>query len=329
MLTGAQAGATNLIINGSFEDPKNGAAPQCIQGAASWFYCSSDNTPGWTVKWSGTYLPGQLGNLEFHTQATLGFTPTDGLQYAELATAPGAANDDRRVNISQSIAMLCPLDSYTLSFDARKREADDILKVVYDGVVVANAPTVLGAWTSFSYIFTPSNSTIMVEFEETGGADTLGTLIDNIKLVNNMSFSACNTSLDAKPGSNPNAVNLCSGGGVVPVAFVGTEFFNPYDYTILGVSLATDQGTGEFVVGKGKSDVCKIEDVVDGTNPAEITPDGFPDVVCHIPTMDMSDVVDTTGESLAEVKVCLTLSDGGDPFTICATDELKLARTCE
>ena len=69
--------------------------------------------------------------------------------------------------------------------------------------------------------------------------------------------------------------------------------------------------------------------MVDGTNPAEITPDGYDDVVCHVPTTDLSDNVDASDISNVIATVCLTLNDGYDNITVCADDQLKVARSCE
>jgi hypothetical protein len=321
------AQAQNLLNNGSFETPALGDLPLagCTLGpAGNWFYCQSSSVPGWTV----VKVVGGSYNLEFQTQPTISVMPTDGDQYAELATHP---DSDSRVRISQSVSGLCPLEEYKLTYDGRKRESNDRLEVSYDGTTVEKG-IVAGAWTSFTEgPFYPSTGTITVSFAEIGPEGTLGSLIDNISLtrVSDESLSLCDVGLDAKPGSNPNGVNLCKTGGVVPVAFVGSAGFDPNDYTIIGVSLVTDPDAGDFLAGKGRADVCHIEDVVDGTNPAEITPDGYDDVVCQIPTSDLSTYVDTTGETPAVAKVCLTLDDGIEPFTICREDELKLARTCE
>lgn len=335
--------AQNLISNPSFEDPPIGLLPAGCGSSSNWFYCPSAQVPGWTVEWVQPNSDGLsgFGNLEYQTAATLpgtGNDPTDGVQYIELDTAPGGASNDRRVRISQTVSLsACPLDRYTLTYDHAQRQGagagidEDILEVqVNDIVVVPSGPSPTTSFQSYSVPIVPTGSSVKVSFAEIGRGSTLGSLLDNVSLTNDFATSAC-PELDAKPMSYPNGANLCQGNGVVPVAFVGNQYFDPYDWTIVGVSLVTDPGAGDFIAGKGKSEACHIEDVVDGTNPDGYAPDGYADVVCHIPAMDLGDNVDTTGATPAVANVCLTINDGigGPNITICASDELKLARTCE
>ncbi|MCH7691088.1 MAG: hypothetical protein IIA17_08595 [candidate division Zixibacteria bacterium] len=96
--------------------------------------------------------------------------------------------------------------------------------------------------------------------------------------------------IDIKPGSFPNAINLCAGGGVTPLALIGSESFDPNEFGVVEVRVGT---TPIDAVGKGKKEVCVIDDVTgdfpDGqqteANPGG--PDGVDDLVCHVPTVDL------------------------------------------
>jgi hypothetical protein len=203
----------NLVVNGSFEDPADGSLPAGCVDKGSWFYCPSNLVPGWTVE---KLLVDELYNLEMQTQPTLGVTPPDGSQYAELATHP---DSDSRVVISQDIDVdFCPYDSYTLSFWAREREPDDILEVVIDGQTYT--PDISGTFTEFTYPVIPSSGTISIAFKEIGPAQTLGSLLDDVQLVADEDFTNC-VAIDIKFCSDPNAFN-CKKKGVLPVTIFGS-----------------------------------------------------------------------------------------------------------
>lgn len=83
--------------------------------------------------------------------------------------------------------------------------------------------------------------------------------------------------IDIKPGSDPNAINLKSG-GVVPVAILSTASF---DATGVDAQTLTFGASGDEDSlarrGRGRAPQCGVEDV---------NTDGLPDLVCHFETQN-------------------------------------------
>src|SRR3989338_11093360 len=77
--------------------------------------------------------------------------------------------------------------------------------------------------------------------------------------------------IDIKPGSFPNSINLSSA-GVVPVAILGSSTFDATTVDPATVALA---GASVKLIGKGTKYSCSTEDV---------NADGFVDLVCHVMT---------------------------------------------
>lgn len=90
-----------------------------------------------------------------------------------------------------------------------------------------------------------------------------------------VSKSSIKVDVDIKPFSNPNSINLCSG-GVVPVAILGSSGLDVYDIETTTLKFAD---AGVKVVGKKDKQLCSIED---------INGDGISDLICQFLTMDIS-----------------------------------------
>ena len=82
-------------------------------------------------------------------------------------------------------------------------------------------------------------------------------------------------SVDIKPGSFPNSINLCSN-GVVPVAILGTSEFDVTSINTDSLSLAD---ADVKMVGKSNRDLCGYKDV---------NSDGIDDLVCQFETVGLS-----------------------------------------
>jgi len=78
-------------------------------------------------------------------------------------------------------------------------------------------------------------------------------------------------SIDIKPGSDSNSINLSSA-GVIPVAILGSATF---DATQVDPATVTLAGASVKLIGKGTKYSCSTEDV---------NADGFVDLVCHVVT---------------------------------------------
>ncbi len=91
-------------------------------------------------------------------------------------------------------------------------------------------------------------------------------------------------SIDIKPGSNPNSINLGSG-GATPVAVLGSTNFDVDDIDPETLTLGT---AGVKTVGKKNNLLCSFDDVSgDFSLSLEGDPDGYLDLICHFTTMSI------------------------------------------
>lgn len=182
IITGDGYVATNLIINGSFEDVSgknanggivgNDAIP--VGGLVSRF-----SIPGWTT------IAGEA--MEPHDQAHAGVGATDGIHYMDLGASPG------NTSIQQSFTTLTSGQEYTLSFDFRDKAAmqeagqagknSGVMNVVWNGAIIA---TILGdnveAWDSYSITVTATGNDSLVFAEVGESDDNWGMAIDNVEM---------------------------------------------------------------------------------------------------------------------------------------------------
>lgn len=118
--------------------------------------------------------------------------------------------------------------------------------------------------------------------------------------------------IDIKPGSYPNALNS-DGHGVIPVAILGSAYFN---VTQIDVSTLSFAGLQLGVKGKDRPQ-CSVKDVSgDFSEGPEGAPDGYPDLVCQF--VDNPDLW-APGDSMATVTGNLldgTPFEGSDEITI-------------
>ena len=170
---GAANAATELVVNGSFED-------NVI--ATPWAPVSS--VTGWTSSASGSSA------FEIQKGATQGglggFNPVaaNGVQYLEL-------NTDRPTSISQSIATTAG-GTYALSFAYSGRPdtpggANSLMNVYWGSTLLT--PTALsgntgGTWQSFSQNVTALGASTLLRFESVGpvSAPTYGSYLDNVSV---------------------------------------------------------------------------------------------------------------------------------------------------
>jgi hypothetical protein len=84
--------------------------------------------------------------------------------------------------------------------------------------------------------------------------------------------------IDIKPGSDPNSINLCSN-GAVPIAILGSSTFDVHDVNTVTLRFA---GAGVKVVGEeDPHELCSYEDV---------NGDFIDDLVCHYVTVDIAGI---------------------------------------
>lgn len=151
-----------------------------------------------------------------------------------------------------------------------------------------------------------------------GGADGLHRLLngklDEVRIydvalsaadIAQLSAPPLSVSIDIKPGSDPNSINLCSK-GTVPVAIFGSADFDVIDIDTVTLTLA---GAGVAERGRSKQ-LISIEDIND---------DGFDDMVVHFETVGF----DALDSNSTEATLMGILTDG-TPFE--GTDFVNIVR---
>lgn len=191
----AQCSVVNLIQNGNFESPE-------VTDPAKWDIFE-DGTAGlvWTIEWRGD-IPASWGGYdrpdpalkELH-EGVNGWLPYEGDQYAELDTdwyGPGHPQNGEpaSVRIYQDISTT-PGRKYQLTFAFSPRPntpaGDNILEVKWDGGTVATIGPIAGDgntnWTLYTYEVAASSNSTRLEFIDKGNANSLGTFLDDVTLV--------------------------------------------------------------------------------------------------------------------------------------------------
>lgn len=154
--------SANLISNSGFESPAIGP-----------YWTTLYSVPGWTL---------DDGQIEYQLQNTVGLTPFEGMQYAEL-------DPTHNVRISQIINVKGGT-TYDIAF-AQSCRADDPALPSKLGVYVDNA--LLGqtsctvasrtnqAWAIHSYSFKPAaDAAVKITFADEGRSDSYGVLLDEV-----------------------------------------------------------------------------------------------------------------------------------------------------
>jgi hypothetical protein len=161
--------SANLVSNPSFESPIN---------SQSWqWYPDGTATLEWHVE-QGLGAPAGTPLLEYQTLSTIGLTPADGNQYAEL-------DSDANVNISQMISVNAG-KTYQISFAQACRsdggENPSLLGVYWgDNYLGQTSCTQTKTWITHSYSPTASSTgQVKLMFVDEGPSNSYGVLLDNV-----------------------------------------------------------------------------------------------------------------------------------------------------
>ena len=102
--------------------------------------------------------------------------------------------------------------------------------------------------------------------------------------------------IDIRPGDFPNIINQGGGGGIIPVAILGSATF---DATTVDGSTCTLGDADVKVVGMSDKLLCSVEDVSgDFSGGPEGVPDGFLDQVCKFVAIDLGAALGDTTATL-------------------------------
>jgi hypothetical protein len=159
----------------------------------------------------------------------------------------------------------------------------------------------------FEFIGFKSTTPIVSMFIDNTGGGTQNEGLVGVKV------RAYEVSIDIKPGSFPNSVNI-NGNGVIPVAILGSQYF---DVTWIDPSTLLFNGSSVRVRGK-KGPQCSVQDVSGDFTYPEGAPDGYPDLVCQF--VDDPEAW-TEGAAVGSVDGLLT---DGTPFS--GTDSINIVK---
>lgn len=230
----------------------------------------------------------------------------------ELDTHGHSGTPDANVRIYQDLAT-CPGATYAVSYSWRPRpsvSSAQKLEVRWAGgsPIATHGPFTstpsTTSWTQESSSQTASSVTTRVEFAETGTGDQLGMLLDTVSVQgpDSSRVNGC-SSINIKPHSDPNSINLGSG-GVVPVIIWGSADFDvsmidPYQLSFMTAEVKT--------VGKSDRALCSI---VERGSPNDTqfdgmgTDDGYLDLTCHFLTQEISTLGDGSTEATVTAVIC-------------------------
>jgi hypothetical protein len=148
------------------------------------------------------------------------------------------------------------------------------------------------------------------------GGDTWGWRIDATDdqlglgaLSDLYNFSAgCYTSIDIKPGSDPNSINMRNKNGVIPVAILGSADFDVTDVDVTSLNF------------EGATPAHDLTDpFVYADHLQDVNEDGYTDLVSHYPAQD-------TGLTTASTEGCLTGSLLGGEALLGACDSVNVIK---
>jgi hypothetical protein len=171
--------AANLIANGGFESPV--VTPGNPYNMGSW-QIFPDGTPGlvWNVQDGiGGYDNSVPTAVEYQTAGTLGLTPSEGNQYAEL-------DSYGNVNISQVFATeqgAIYQVSYAQACRADGGEQPGILGVYLDNTKLSTticSPPM--QWTTHTAVVTGTGGDMTLKFADEGTSNSYGALLDAVSV---------------------------------------------------------------------------------------------------------------------------------------------------
>lgn len=170
---GAASAATELVVNGSFENNSISSSSAQVSSVTGWTSSVNGNTA----------FEIQKGSTQ---GGSTGFMPTaaNGVQYLEL-------NTERFTSISQTIATTTG-SNYLLSFAYSGRpdtagNASSLMNVYWGNTLLTASPlvgTTTPTWQTFSQTVSALGSSTVLRFESIGpaSAPTYGSYLDNVSV---------------------------------------------------------------------------------------------------------------------------------------------------
>lgn len=232
---------TELVVNGSFEDPDCG-------------FCVESSILGW----SSTNLIEIRDNI-------IG-TASDGDQFVEL-------------DVHENSAMFQTLDTidgenYILSFDysprINKPASTNIIEVYWDGDLVDSLTeqgSAVNVWDTYTYIVEASGSSTVLEFRAAGADDSFGGNIDAVSVIHELPPVPPNAIPDCSEAEPSQALLWPPNHKFVPITIDGITDFEGDSITVNITGITQD----EELNAKGKGDGNTSPDGTGvGTDTAEV-----------------------------------------------------------
>jgi Ca2+-binding RTX toxin-like protein/carbon monoxide dehydrogenase subunit G len=286
-------GTGNLLVNGSFE--ANHIA------AGSW--APTATLTGWTA------ASGDFETWNHLTVSGQTYTASDGVQSIELDSGMGL---DRFYQDIQTVSDA----QYTLSFDAAMRagtlSSTGTIQVFWNGNLIDSFDPTSTSWATHSYTVTGDGGSDRLTFSEVAADnDSLGGLIDNVRLVGNdiLDGGAGNDTLIGGAGND-----TLNGGNGIDTAEYSTAT------AAVTVNLST---TGQQNTGAGADTLSGIENVTGSSYNDTLTGDANANTIsggagndtiaggAGADTLDGGTGTDTVDYSASSAGVAVNLTNAG------------------
>lgn len=334
--------AQNLIRNGGFEYPYptafGGACNDVITVVDGWCLTPSGTFGlGWTVEWAetvGTSLAGSPGVLEIWRGTVVApATAREGMQNMEFDSGGRQGTTNANVKIHQAVST-CPDAKYTLSYSWRPRPGvaadSQNLTVMWAGSTLATHTGFNLPWTDQSADVSGAYGTQKLEFLGGGTGDQLGMLLDAVSMTgpDPSTPNAC-TTINVKPGSDPNSINLCSQ-GTIPVTIWGSAEFDVTSIDPESLTLGTSNINSPGKSGKYQCSIADSGSRVPASFDSFGPLDGFPDLTCHFTTSPGMFPAGATSATVSMTLCTNGFAEGcsGKPSTVTtATDAIRIVKS--
>ncbi len=243
-----------------------------------------------------------------------------------LLTRIGAAEFDAcgvlyGVGFDRVLYVIDTASGYATPIGALHEGGVPVSSGIIGSIVFAPDGSLIGTRSGLGLFFIDTGTAEISNFRGLFGPQGLGFVTDTPATCN---AGPIPTDIDIKPGSFPNSVNLCSN-GVVPVAILGSETL---DVSTLDPDTLRVGDSKVQVAGRAHKDLCHLEDVSGDFGTPEFpipegSPDGYLDLVCQVPTVELGDVLD--GTSL-ELIVWVESFEGENEYR--GSDSVRIVKDC-
>jgi Ca2+-binding RTX toxin-like protein/carbon monoxide dehydrogenase subunit G len=287
-------GTGNLLVNGSFEAN--------LIGAGSW--APTATLTGWTA------ASGDFETWNHLTVSGQTYTASDGVQSIELDSGMGL---DRFYQDVQTVSGA----QYTLSFDAAMRagtpSSSGTIQVFWNGNLIDSFDPTSTSWATHSYTVTCDGGSDRLTFSEVAADnDSLGGLIDNVRLVGNdiLDGGAGNDTLIGGAGNN----TLIGGNGIDTA---------DYSAATAAVTVSLSMAGAQNTRGVGTDTLSGIENLTGSNYNDTLTGDANANVIsggagndtiaggAGADTLDGGTDIDTVDYSASSAGVTVNLTNTG------------------